>query len=93
MVETVLDNRDLSTTRIWQEVEVWELIDNVLENSGFPEGIGEALLKYFSDRVEVAHGTADDYDAGDAKYIANMSLEVRLYNLGVYLTHTYKESN
>ncbi len=87
---TDIDNRDLSTTRIWQEVEVWELIDNALENSGFPPGIGEALYAYFDVCVNTAHDTADDYDAGSTEYIANMSLNERLHNLGKYLTDTYK---
>ncbi len=82
---TELDNRDLSTTRIWQEVEVWELLDNALENSGFPEGMGRALHSYFAQRLESALSTADD-----AKYIDGLSLQEHMYTLGKYLVRFYE---
>lgn len=68
---TDLDNRDLSTTRIWQEVAVWELIDNALENAGFPEGIGSALYDYFDTHTEDT--------------IKSMDLQERLVDLGMFL--------
>jgi len=32
-----LDNRDISTTRVWVEVDVFELFTNALENAGMTE--------------------------------------------------------
>lgn len=70
-----LDNRDLSTTQIivGTEVDVWELVDNALENAGMPEGIGKALYNYFEEIL------AADYKPHE--------LDTELHRMGSHFHH------
>lgn len=52
-----LDNRDISTTRVWVEVDVFELFVNALENAGMSNEQFEAVVDFLDNehRLMVEH--------------------------------------
>jgi len=76
------DNQDVNTTILVLdgngeevEVNVFDLLDNALENAGFPKGIGNLLKIYFNEAQE-----HEDLDT-----MASLSIEDRIRDIVTYI--------